>query len=271
MLVINGVEVEVPGVESKSFLDDPIYGFTDPKDWSYRTTGWVRSICVHTRMGMWPQKLVTGGLNSRWDDVVAKRVSKDNRHASWHISIADDTFVCHLDLALVKAYHASQANEVSIGIEMFQDSKGRISELTLETAVKVIDVITREFGIQRQIPVERTISRRFARDKKGWKRHQKLAYVRGGLAGKDYVGVWGHRNGTRNRGQGDPGDMIFHHLENAGYEKYQVGQDMDKEAWKTRQRNLALRQDGVPGPKTVRALKKAGYENGIWVPRPSDY
>lgn len=272
MLVINGREVPVPGLESSNFLRTKSLGFTDTKDYSVRSTPWVRNICVHTRMGLKNQKFEHSDKNSKWDIFGVENASRDTRHASWHISIdSDGSFVCHLDLAKHKAYHAGQCNDHSIGIEMYQRSDGVITYETLESCVKILDVITREFKIQRQFAVEDTFCWRFANNKKSWKKSSKLSYDPKGECGETFVGIFGHRNATKNRGWGDPGDKIFLYLAQAGYEGFNVSRNEDREIWKSRQEKLGLLPpyDGIAGPGTVRVLEK-NMPHGLWVERPGD-
>ena len=275
MLVINGQKVEVPGVESGCFLDNPKLGFTKKQDFRLRKTSWVRSICVHTRMGIWPQTHEPSKKNRRWDELGVRRASKDDRIASWHISIdSDGSFVCHLDLAKHCAYHAGQTNDYSIGIECWQSADGNVTPETLASCVRIIDVITREFKIQRQFCTENTICKRLARSRKPSpkSRSQQLAYMEGGGNGEDFVGVFGHRNCTKNRGRGDPGDRVFDLLREAGYEEFVIRANEDLNTWKTRQERLGMLPpyDGIPGPGTVRVIEADNQAHGIWVPRPGD-
>ena len=161
-------------------------------------------------------------------------------------------------------------NDISVGIEMFQDSNGGITEATIASAVLIGDVLTRELGIQRQFPSETAICTRFASP---FKRH-KYTYIAGGKAGKDYCGLLGHRNLTRNRGVGDPGDLIWQAFSDAYYQKFDVDQGEDLEVWAMNQSDFLGYNDddcdGVPGPGTIRDLKAMGIHHGIWVPRPGD-
>ena len=84
------------------------------------------------------------------------------------------------------------------------------------------------------------------------------------------VGVYGHRDCSNNRGRGDPGDAIFEMLMDAGYESFNFEENEDKETWEDRQKKLGLLPDGVPGPRTARALIEEGYSNGLWISRPGD-
>ena len=271
MLVINGKKVPVPGLESACYLDNPKYGFTNKKDFATRTGADVRSICVHTRMGIRTQPVVNCTKPRNWDFVGVNNANRDDRIASWHISIdSDGSFVCHLDLLLHKAYHCGQVNDYSVGIEMFQEADGTITNETLDACVKIIDVITRELFIQRQIPEDTVLITRFARSTPGNSKSTRLSYLRDGRSGSDYVGVFGHRNATKNRGPGDPGDHIFDRLRAAGYESYRLSDDSDKLVWTERQKKLGVEANGVPGPATVGMLIKAGYKHGLWVQRPGD-
>jgi hypothetical protein len=274
MLVIHGRKVAVPTLESTSFLDDPKLGFTNPKDYGFRTTTWIRSICLHTRMGVWPQTLVDTASDRHWDTIGVKNASGDDRIASWHVSIdADGSFVCHLDIGKHKAYHASQCNDVSIGIEMYQEADGTITEKTIDACVKIVDVLTREFKIQRQYATSRVLDRRFATASQAPpNKPENLAFMAKGESGETFVGVFGHRNATSNRGLGDPGDIIFSRLRASGYEPFAADTDADLTAWKIRQKNLGMLapHDGIAGPGTVATLLAKGRPHGLWVVRPGD-
>lgn len=216
-LVLNGGRVDIEGIESTCFLDDPRLGFTNKRDFTKRK-GVPQSICLHTRMGVWPQKIVKSVKNRRWDEVAARRGSADDRTASWHISVdADGSFVCHLDLVTIEAYHASQTNPYSIGIEMYQTLDGTITEATLRTTVTLCNTIVHELGMEKKFPSSDKICKEFARPDGKWNKYRKRAYMKGGQSGKNFSGVFGHRNATRNRGKGDPGDAIFELLESEGY------------------------------------------------------
>ncbi len=90
------------------------------------------------------------------------------------------------------------------------------------------------------------------------------------------VGVYGHREVSDDRGEGDPGDAIFERLLQAGYERYDFDKQEDIAVWKARQAELnqqlgiSLGVDGVPGVQTVIALIQAGRPHGLWTPRPGD-
>ena len=273
MLVIGAREVGVDGVESSNYLRNPKFAL-HPRDMRVRSA-FVQQVCLHTRLGIRQQPLEQVGRDRRWDELVAGRWSRDDRYASAHIAIdADGSFVCMADLERHVTLHAGQVNERSVGIEIYQEPDGTVYLPSLESAVKILDVITRTLGIQRQFAVESTICRRLAdgvRRMRGGKPN--LAYVKGGLSGADFVGIFGHRNVTRNRGPGDPGEHVFNLLRTAGYEHFLVDADEDLDTWTARQEGLGLHEDlctGVAGSETVVALSAAGRRHGMYVQRPGD-
>ncbi len=268
MLVIFGKEYDVPGVEGTNFLRDPKVAFTDKDDWNPRKTSWVRSVCLHTRMGL-PAKIVestVGGTPKDWSTVVAARHSRDDRKASWHISIdADGSYACHLDLGYVAANHAGQVNDVSIGIEMYQGANGVMYQQTFDTCVKILDVICEVLRIPRMCIHSscKGIMVDFAYPQyRPFNRSRKLAHMSGGKEGQEFAGVFGHRHATRNRGQGDPGDHIFDMLQGTkGWSVVLHGDDY-KAYWKGVQEFVCgfprAACDGIPGPQTQAKLMSLG-------------
>lgn len=229
------------------------------------------SIVLHTRLGKQVILKEGAGPNRGWDRDYAARQSGDDRAASAHIAIdADGSYGCYADLARVATYHASHMNGISIGIECYQEPDGTVYAATLEGCADVVDVLTRIFGIQRQFPLERAICKRFADIVPS----NKYTYIPHGNRGRDFSGVLGHRNLTRNRGIGDPGDPIFGVLKVRGYEAYSVDDGEDISAWVTRQRELGMSDhdvDGVPEQLTRRKLMMQRHGGpGLWVIRPGD-
>lgn len=277
-LIIQGKPVSVEDtkgqlISSASFLDEPRFKL-GKHSFRSRRTNWVRGICLHTRMGIWPIKLVDEARNRRWDEMVAERWENSGRMAGAHLAVdSDGSFVCMSDLATTATYHAGQVNEYSIGIEMYQEADGTMYKATLMNTVAIVDAITRIFGIQRQVCSERQLSLRFASPVRGRTKTANLAYHPGGREGRDFVGVYGHRNCTRNRGLGDPGDYIFEFLKMAGYEEFDLDADEDRHIWLSRQAQIGIPEDsldGIPGPMTRDALLAMGKPHGMWIQRPTD-
>lgn len=275
MLIIGGEQIDVPGLDGASYWDNKDYALKVGS--RPRRTGWVRGIVLHTRMGIWPQTITTATRNRHWDELVARRWEQSGKAVGAHIAIdGDGSYVCLADLMSTVTYHAGQVNEYTVGIEMYQEADGTIYNDTLQAAVILCDVITRNLGIQRQYPLTSEISRRFATPTASFSASpsRRLAYMPDGMEGRDFVGVYGHRNVTKNRGKGDPGDKIFEMLSAAGYEGYDIDHNQDRNVWAVRQREvLGMDEDdvdGIPGPMTLRALKALDYPWGMYVRRPGD-
>lgn len=275
-LVIGSTTYGVPTVPGISFVEHPGLQL-DPEDWRpRRKRSWIRGICIHTRMGMPVVEVPGAGPNKGWDQVLAKRFARDERKASAHIAIdADGSYACMADLAEVATYHAGHVNEISVGIEMYQEyPSGKVWSATMATCVHLCDIITRVLGIQRQYPLADKIQRRLALPAPGRSRSSRLAYVAGGGRGRDWCGLYGHRNTTRNRGVGDPGDQVWEHFKAAGYEAYDVDGGDDLDVWSERQEGLGIAADdcdGIPGPHTRSRIVHSGRnEHGVWVCRPGD-
>jgi len=260
-LIINDQSYNIPGIIIQSFKDEPAFRLK-PNDGRKRPKTWVRGIVGHTTRGIpggknrTPQRIIPGiGPNNERDEKVAQMWSLDDRNAGAHLVIdSDGSIVCTEDIALFAAYHAGNVNNVTIGIEIYQQGDAGIYEVQLKNFCVICDFLTRHFGIQRQ----------FNRPYKGH------AINRGLQHGNDMVGVYGHRDCSNNRGSGDPGDALFEYLESCGYEAFDYAENEDKGVWAIRQENLGLLADGIPGPTTVQALKDAGHKHGLWISRPGD-
>lgn len=270
-LIIGGKEVEVPGVPVRNFKDDPKLmlrvGKPDGNNDGKKRARPVSLVVLHTTKGIpggkdkRPQILHPGlGPDTKAEDRTNAYWSTDPTPSGAHIVIdADGSVGCLADLLTVCAYHAGQhdVNERSVGIEIFQGSDASLYAGQLEVVVKVVDVLTAQFSIQRQIPD-------FYRNKPV----ERLQV----WGGKDLVGVVGHRDVSDQRGKGDPGDFIMDYLEKAGYERFDFFAEADKVEWKKRQKMLAeklgrqLSIDGVPGIgiETTSALRELGYQYGLW-------
>ena len=250
MIVSAGVARQTP-FASRSWQEDSRLRI-GAADRAARLTSWVRGICLHTTQGRYPQPLIPGSgtPGSALANVTYWNRSPD--YAATHLLIDQDGTVCQTaDLVTEQCWHATSVNPVSVGIEVCQGSDGRLYQQQVTVAVALCDWLTELLGIQRQIP-----------QAYGGKPLQRLVD-----GGKDVVGVYGHRDQTSKRGRGDPGDWLMEALLCAGYERYDLNAGADLAEWKVRQAALGLAQDGIPGPRTVAALKAAGHPDGIWVKR----
>lgn len=256
-VVIGGRRVETP-FASVSWLDDPARAprtpHTSPRDRR------VRSIVLHTIKGVLGP--VRPGLkNSTRADAEARYQASPACRVSWDGTLnTDGTLLWQNDPVERFTWHATSQNPVSLGIELVQDDDGAVYDGQLQVLVRVLDVLTRELRIQRQIPwvgagVPRGVRPRL--DEHGAKQ------------GADWVGVCTHYQITTNRG---PGDTVvpFEYLARAGYERFDLDAGEDLAAWKARQRALGMTGadvDGVPLDKTCAALEAGGHAHGLWVSR----
>lgn len=215
-LSIHGQPVDVPGVNTASFLD--AHGPPRTPHRNARGSHAVTGVVIHTVHGL------RGGaiaLDAAGAPLVATADSamryatyfarKDGRAASAHLIVGDTGRVlCLADLADEMTWHASGCNPHTIGIECCQLSDGRLHEATMAALVPLVSWLCERFAIPKRVPM---------RDGKPLAGVVKaLDQDHGGPAGKHWPGVWGHRNSTRNRGPGDPTDTPFLRLLAAGFE-----------------------------------------------------
>lgn len=278
--VINRKPRPIPGLAVQSYLDNGALLLKLPEDGASRATTWIRAVCFHTTKGLWPQVVVPGYGPHVDDAAKVNRYWTNNQKAGGAQFVVDRDgdagSMC--DCFSVAAYHASQVNQVTQGIEIFQESDKDVYEGELNAAVKLCDALTWFYGIQRQIqdvyyqrkPVPRLLAPK---------------------DGLDVVGVYGHRDVTTNRGQGDPGDHIYDYcmrpmlvpdgnggeIPYPGYEPVNFALDTDIALWKPRQTALnklgaGLKVDGIPGPRTTAAIKQyyPDKPRGLWIVRPID-
>jgi len=260
-LIIDHADIEVAGLSIRNKNDDPKLQLA-AGDYRRRPNTWVRGIVLHTTRGIpggkdrRPQEIRPGmGPDTGRDERLAQMWARDSRKAGVHLAVDHDGSVCcFADLHRDATYHAGNVNNVTIGIEIYQGSDAELYEGQLEVVVKLVDALTRMFGIQRQVP----------------HRYLGRAVERGLRRGIDMVGVYGHRDCSNNRGRGDPGDHIMGMLADAGYETYNYALDEDLMVWEERQRALGVLPDGIAGPATRAALWAEEYAHGLWVSRPGD-
>jgi hypothetical protein len=258
VLLIGGKLVPIRGVTSVVPWSHggPAWACLDPGDYRARRTRWVRQIVVHTTKGIWPQTIRRGAGPDGRDRRVADYWHRDPEHSAAHIVVdSDGSVACLTDLATTAAYHATTANDVSVGIEMHQEVDGSIYESVLNSTVATVLAICDAMLIADQ----------FAADP------YRAAPIQRLIDDDQFCGIYGHRNNTSRRGRGDPGDEIWHRLELAGVEPVQVGQHQDVVRSRQRQAHLvslgaAISVDGVVGPRSIQAARSQGFARWSDVP-----
>lgn len=254
-VVVDGAREDVPGVLSRSYLDDASLRLSH-EDYGPRPKLRIRSIVLHTTQGVWPQVVWPGAGKAGGAAANLHAWAYDRRCAGSHLLIDGDGAVfCAADLSAEQTWHATSINPYSIGLEIVQRSDGSLYRAQLDAVVALVDWLTRRLRIQRQVPdVYRGPVPRLVE------------------GGRDFVGVCGHRDQSSNRGRGDPGDCVFDALIAAGYEPLNLIAGDDRAVWRERQRKLGFREpdvDGVPLDRTCDALATS-RPHGLWVERPGD-
>lgn len=253
MLILDGKRRNVPGLTVYNWLDTS--GCPRTTDLSPRTT-WVRAIVLHTVHGK-VGPLRPGGKDTGRDLKYAQYQARTPRSVSWDFTVDLDGSVAQSnDPVDYFTWHATSVNKYTIGIELVQEMDGSVYEEQLAKTVLLVGALCDHFGIQKQIPWrgDGPIDGLIPRIEKG--------------NGVDVVGVYGHRNQTRNRGKGDPGDHVFRALKAAGFDGFDFARDEDKTVWRARQKAVDIEPkkcDGIPGPGTRAALEQHGYRAGVWV------
>jgi hypothetical protein len=243
-LVVDGRVEHVPGLTIHSWRDEPLLRLAAPGR-RPRGTRWVRSIAFHATHVDRPTVRPGSGPPGAW--VAPPAQERRPGFASCHAAIrGDGTIAWFADAVDEITYHAPTLDEVSIGIEIAQHEPGEVWDAQLDAAVRLTDFLTARLGIQRQFHVGRADTPRLA------------------AGGRDCVGIFG-----------GPA-ALFERLARAGYERWDFGDGADLAAWRQRQSDLNDRRiariavDGIPGPSTARALRRAGSPAGMWIPRPGD-
>lgn len=259
-LLINGLPVDVPGlsIAAPASAGGPRWSYLSSSDCRLRTTKWVRQIMLHTVRGVWPQSIDErpgiGGELPRYADIW----QSDPIHSGAQVIVASDgAIACLCDLATTAAYHAEMSNDWSVGIEMYQEPDGRVHRATIYATARLVQALCALLPIPFQY-------HRFAdgatyRNEPLQRFETHDAGGRKQLGGKDCVGVFGHRLNTSHRGAGDPGDAIFEAIDALGAEAldYSVGEDLH--VGRARQLTLGVVADGLVGPGSMAAMRRAGF------------
>lgn len=228
---------------------------------------WTSAVVVHTHQGT-ARTLKKGILESVTDWVLATYQTNTDREVSWHVTGDTDGSVIQQADSTWTCWQASQVNPYTDGIELVEGSGGVLTDVQLEAFVKVMDIWTYHTGIPRAIPWSGSAPF------KGMLTRCLSAHG----AGRSVCGIIGHRNiwGLKNgrlfpyRGAGDPSDLPFYALRDAGYKTLDMERGEDLEYWKAVQLHLGLDPDGVCGPSTRKAMWLAGQPGSLLVTRPGD-
>lgn len=250
MIQMGGEMVDIPGEMSRMS--------TTPLRGKRARLTWIRQYILHKTIADDPEKIVAGGgppggadqtIKDWWDN-------PDNVDGAAMITDYDGTIVGLVDVENIETFHATVSNAWSIGHETKEKPGGYVYRAQLYSTVATCLFVCRRVGIQLQMP------------KLGSYTGHPIPRMTNG--GPDMIGIFGHRDNTEARGRWDPGDELFAMLAAQGVEQLDFAAGEDLDVWAKRQQMLnqetdaGLTHDGVPGPKTLAALKKAGYVDGIW-------
>lgn len=265
MIVLDGKQCEVPGVQTFSWIDEPqrIPRITNVTPRTRQT----RMIFVHTVYGyrgpLQPGRMPSSQLYA-WT-----RSQHTRKGASWDYTVGGDGIVaCQNDVVTHYSWHCTHPNPFSIGIEMEQSKNGTQYEACIDATCRLIVFLCERLGIQKQTAYDHLLHKN-----RPWA--SRIDRLDPGRAGADCVGIFGHRNvwhypeGSKKlspeRGAGDPNDYIFERLVSVyGFERFDYNLGEDLKTWRERQAFLGVDVDGIPLAKTVASLKLNGYSSGIW-------
>lgn len=205
-LILDGVLVTLPGVETRCYADDP--AIPQATDGSRRRKADVAGIVLHTVTGQPRQPVVLPGSRpSEHAERLARYQAQTSRQVSWHYTVdTDGTVVQSADPATWTCWHAGGVNPWTIGVELCQGPSGELYEVQMRAMVALVEHLCAVFDIARRYPVRAA-----------------TGLPHGGLIDRlqgsafPWDGCFGHRNQSSSRGHGDPGDAPFYALAAAGY------------------------------------------------------
>jgi hypothetical protein len=268
-LILEGKVVLMPGFDIENYLDNPALKLAsgDVRFRNARERNSIHVIVMHTTGGipggtdLRPQTILPGfGASSNAGERIVGSWTHDTaRPGGAHIIVDfDGRIYCCADLVTQAAYHAQAANGPSVGIEVVQghgQAELYLDQIAVAAKFALALCAAMPTAIQRQIPTSYS----------GHPIPRFVASQQTGTPLSDVVGIVGHRDLTASRGSGDPGNAIMDALETAGAERMNFASYEDIITWKQRQAIIGLvGADGIPGPHTVAALKKAGRADGLW-------
>lgn len=194
-MLVNDIDLPTPFVVTK-LLDLPRSGTSRRKA--------VAHVVLHTTGGYpdekhpTPQRIRPETAEPRHCHAVAVHAdwSKSTRIAGAHLLIDADGSVYQIaDLSTRAMYHCVGYNQVSIGVEVVQQSDSSLFAAQLSSVVELCEWLALRFALPRSVAMPYTGVRDVV----------------------DGVGVLGHRDLSSNRGSGDPGDFVMGALVDAGW------------------------------------------------------
>lgn len=234
-----------------------------------KAPAWPSGLVVHTTSGH-ARKVQPGLLESVRDWVYARYQTNTDREVSWHATLDLDGSVIQQAGPEWMCWHAGQVNASADGWELVEGSGGVLTEVQLARFVELVDLWTWHTGIPRVIPW---------RDGKPFAGMLTRALSAHG-AGKSLACVYGHRSvwGLSKktgklypvRGAGDPSDLPFLALAEAGYQRMDVESGEDLALFKRLQAELGVEQDGVWGRASRLAHWRAVGADYVFTRRPRD-
>lgn len=257
-LLVGGKLVPVPGVTviSPASHGGPAWSTLDPGDYRQRR-GAPSQIVIHTTKGLWPQQVLVGAGPAGRAEHVARFWDRSDEHSAAHIVVGSDgVTACLCDVTTTAAFHATVANERSVGVEIYQEAGGGIYQAALDAAVHVVLTLCEALQIP---PIVLGAS---------YNGRPLPELLDGGPA---FRGIYGHRSNTERRGPGDPGNEIFKLLQLAGAEAMDIDtyrvHNLERQQHLFSRFGFKLKLDGIPGPATLAAARAAGYDRWRDVPR----
>lgn len=190
-IIVDGATVDLDGVSSLSWHDDPVLRLHFPLMGVARRQLEVQAVVLHTTRGDRSDIVLDGEAppEACTARATVRAWQRGDRHAGAHLVVdADGVVLCLGDLAREVAYHTVGLNGTSVGVEVVQQPSGAIYRRQVEVVVSLVQLLTEHLHIPRRV---------------AWP-------YRGARSGMELVrGVFGHRDASNNRGAGDPGDFIM--------------------------------------------------------------
>lgn len=236
------------------------------------STFWLRGLVTHTTSGTVTRLDSKSIIESARDWVYAKYGTNVDEK-SWTLTKdLDESAIQTSDPGLTGTWHAGQVNHVTDGWELVQTDSGSLTEKQLAGYVRLCDEWSYHCGIPRVVawrngaPYMDMLTRALSAHGAG----ASLCLFYG------HCHIWSvsKSNGRLApvRGKGDPSELPFRALREAGYLCLDVEKGEDLELWKSKQAEFGLEPDGIPGPQTRAAMIRSGRfgGGGMLVPRPGD-